>query len=410
VPIRKRLFFSFTIRVVTAAITAIAALCCSGGSAVLPPQPPDPALVSALSADLTDYLAQRSTVEHISAASLSVSLPGATTNIDVTAGSAQYGGSSPVTKASVFQVGSNTKAFTAAVILQLEAEGKLTIDQTVGHWLPQYPTWRNVTIKRLLDMTSGIATYDDTQAWQQSYSSAPTADVSPAQLVAFVDPKAPLAPGWTYSNTNYQLAAMIVERVTGLDYASEVYQRIITRLGLHNTYYYPSVAPTSITSRMVSGYFYSKNPSNAGLAALYGRDMRTLSLSWAGAAGGVISTPEDLTIFLRALYQGALLAPTQRRELLSIVSDRTGMPIDSTSSDDPVGFGLGVGQITSPLVDGTVWYYEGETLGYRMTYAYFLQANVVFAVGLNSQPTSSDDNIRFLVHAIYLSLRSAGKL
>ena len=97
----------------------------------------DTTLRAALQRDLNAHLAARSKIEHISAISLSISLQGERRNINVTAGTTQFGGSVPVTPEHLWQTGSNTKAFTAAIILQLEAEGKLTIDQTVSHWLPQ---------------------------------------------------------------------------------------------------------------------------------------------------------------------------------------------------------------------------------------------------------------------------------
>jgi D-alanyl-D-alanine carboxypeptidase len=375
----------------------------------------DDGLAAALKADLEHYLADRKAIEHISALSLSVSLPGKASNINVTTGTAQFDGGPAVTPASLYQIGSNTKAFTAVAILQLEAEGKLTIKQTVGDWLPQYPAWKDVTIERLLNMTSGIPTYDNVQAMQAVYAAAPSRNWSPADLIAYVYPGGKDAPapttGWSYSNTNYLLAELIIEKATGNSYAAELQHRFFDnpKLQLANTFYAPHLYPAAVTKRMVSGYFASNTPDNAGLSPLYGKDMRDLSLSWAQGAGGIVSNPEDVTHWSRALYEGALLPDRQRQELMTTVSQKTGEPLADVNPDDPHGFGLGVVHALLPPL-GKFWFYEGETLGYRMVYAWFPQSDVVFAVGINSQPNQKEDQVGKLMEAVYQSLHKAGQL
>jgi D-alanyl-D-alanine carboxypeptidase len=328
--------------------------------------PSDATLRASLQRDLNQYLSARSKIEHISAISLSVSLHGQPQNINLTAGRTRYGGATPVTPDNLWPIASNTKAFTTATILQLEAEGKLSIDQTVGRWLPQYPAWKNVTIRRLLDMTSGIPTYDFVPAWQRDYVKNPKRNFTIAELIAYVYPENnPNAPppthGYNYSNSNYLLAELIIERASGHSYASELERRFLqSDIGLNDTYYSGTQYPHDVLDRVVSGYFFSHDAEMAGLAPLFGKDVRDDTLSWGQAAGGMISTPEDLTRWARALYTGPVLAPKQRSELLSLVSMKTGKPIAKTSLSDPSGFGLGVSQSTAPEV-GTVWLYEGET-------------------------------------------------
>jgi D-alanyl-D-alanine carboxypeptidase len=375
----------------------------------------DQSLRTDLKADLQRYLADRRTIEHISALSLSVSLPGKASNINVTAGSAQFDGGPAVTPASLYQIGSNTKAFTAVTILQLEAEGKLNIHQTLGDWLPQYPAWKDVTIERLLNMTSGIPTYDNVQAMQVAYAADPARNWSPADLIAYVDPTTKGAPpattGWSYSNTNYLLVQLIIEKVTGNSYGVELRRRFFDnpKLRLGNTYFEPHLYPKSVSTRMVSGYFASNDPDNAGLSPLYGKDMRDLSMSWAQGAGGIVSMPEDVTRWSRALYQGGLLQPKQREELMTTVSQKTGKPITDVTADDPHGFGLGVVHAFLPPMR-KFWFYEGETLGYRMVYVWFPQSDVVFAAGINSQPNQKEDQSGKLMEAVYQSLHKAGQL
>src|SRR3954451_15383462 len=214
----------------------------------------DDAVASQLRADLDAYLQARGTAEHISAASLSVNLPGQRSTIDVTAGTTTFGGSVPVQPDSVWEIGSNTKAFTSVLMLQLEAEHRLSIDDTLGKWLPQYPQWRDVPIRRLLNMTSGIPTYDEQPTLQADYAADPHQDFSVEQLVDYVL-DAPATSGYSYSNTNYVLAELIIERVTGESYQQELYRRIIEPLGLCDVNYRPDVYPDSVTSREPAGYF-----------------------------------------------------------------------------------------------------------------------------------------------------------
>jgi len=145
----------------------------------------DDDLKSQLRADLEAYLQARGAAEHISAAGLSVNLRDHRSTIDVSAGTTTFGGSVPVRPDSVWQIGSNTKAFTSVLLLQLEAEHRLSIDDTLAKWLPQYPQWRDVTIRRLLNMTSGIATYDDQPAWYADYAADPHTYFSPERLVGY---------------------------------------------------------------------------------------------------------------------------------------------------------------------------------------------------------------------------------
>ncbi len=374
----------------------------------------DAALQTALVARLNNYLASRAKIEHISAISLSISLHGASANINVTAGTTRYGGGALVTPDNLFQIGSNTKAFTSAIILQLEAAGRLSIDDPLGKFLPQYPLWSKITIRRLLNMTSTIPTYDNDPQFAAAYVANPYRWFTPAELVQYCYPTTPgaLKPthGYSYSNTNYLLAEMIIEKVTGNSYQQEVQRRILRALDLSAMYYSPHLYPVAVTKQMVSGYFYNHSPENKPYFPLLGKDVRLFSLSWTQGAGGAVGSPQALSRWARALYQDDnFLAPAQRRELMTVVSTKSGKQLASTTPDEPRGFGLGVVEMTQKET-GTIWFYEGETLGYRMVYAYFPKQDAVVAVGLNSQPDSNQDHVGQLVVSVYETLRQAGKI
>lgn len=367
-------------------------------------------LQSELHKDLTDYLASRSSVEHISTISLAVSFRDTSQNINDSAGTTQYGGSVRVTPANVFHIGSNTKAFTAVAILQLEAAGALSINDTVGKWLPQYPDWSKVTIRQLLNMTSGIPNYSVSPAFDAALSANPMFKSTPAQLVAYAYPTLETTPGaaWAYCNTGYILAQMIVDKASASkDYETELH-RIINAQGLTDTFYQPYFYPPSVTQRLVSGYYV--NTDDTGLTNLLGQDISGFSLGWAQGAGGMIGTPEDLTKWVRALFEGNVLPQKQLQELESLVAIPSGQPISHTSLSQPRAFGLGVFQFTDPTY-GTIWGYEGSTIGYRATYIYFPNSGMIICAFTNSQ-TSAANNvfIKDLFPALYRTLKAAGRV
>ncbi len=362
---------------------------------------------TALKADLQRYLNAHRAAEHISAATLSVSF-GNGKMLDVAAGTTAYGGGQPVTPQSLFQIGSNTKAFTATLMLKLQTDNALSVGDTLGRWLPQYAPWQAITIHRLLDMTGGIETYDDVPAMLEAYSAKPFNFFSDAELVSYVDPRKPLQPGWHYSNTGYILASMIAQKASGgTSYADLLRSRVIAPAKIADLYYYPGIYPANLRARTVQGYFYSRDPDNAGLAPLFGKSVRDYSTSWAQAAGGIVATAHAVALWARDLYQGPILTTAERSELETLVSSKTGKPIEQATEEDPGGFGLGVSQVYKPGL-GRIWFYEGETLGYRMVHVYFPEQNLVFAFGLNSQPDKAQDHVGDLILSVVKTLKKYG--
>ena len=128
-----------------------------------------PSLRAALQTDLDAYLRKRSAPEHLSSLSLTVSLGKNIPAIRLTSGTSRYHAGSRVTPASLYQIGSITKAFTAVAVLQLEAQGRVSIDAPIGSYLPQYPAYAKLTLRQLLNMTGGIETYDNLPVWDKNY-------------------------------------------------------------------------------------------------------------------------------------------------------------------------------------------------------------------------------------------------
>jgi D-alanyl-D-alanine carboxypeptidase len=350
------------------------------------------AVTTALQKIVDDYLATNALAEGLTAVSASVSLPGGhEPNINVVAGlMSKVDGAPAITPDTLFPIGSITKSMTSTVILQLVGEGVLSLDAPIGRWLPEYPGWKDVTLRRLLDMTSGIPSYDQTDAFLRAMARGGIGRFfTPEVLISFTDPDLPGAPapttGFNYANVNYVIAEMIVERATGRSLDDHVRQRLLSGgHGLDATYYSSVAYPDSVLSRTVSSYMIADTADDKSgiLDPLYGIDLKAQDPSWARGAGAAIATPEDVTRWVRLLYTGDVLTEAQRTELTKLVSMTTGMPVAAATAEDRRAFGLGVGQTI--VDDVRFWFYEGEPLGARMFYGYFPERDLVIVIAVNS--------------------------
>ena len=237
------------------------------------------------------------------------------------AGVASVSTARPVPLDAEFRIGSVTKIFVATVALQLVGEGRLSLDDTVAHWLPGVVKGHGndgsrITIRNLLQMTSGIYDYVNdlpVLASAAGYEANRFRTYTPQQVVALAMQHPPLfAPGTSasYSNTNYVLLGMIINRVTGRTWGEEVHARIIRPLGLRHTST-PGTFPF-IVGPHAEGY------SSIGGKALI--NTTVLNPSAADAAGSMISTTNDLSRFDTALTSGRLLAPAQLTEMETTIA------------------------------------------------------------------------------------------
>jgi D-alanyl-D-alanine carboxypeptidase len=377
----------------------------------------EPSRPEKVQAALEGWLAERAPPEKVTgiAAYISLGDPGpAIEAFTGTIGRSPFDG--PISQGTLFQMGSTSKSFTAAVILKLEAASKLSLDDTIGKWLPEYPAWQDVSIRRLLNMTSGIPNYSETEAMSRLWVEEPQRDVSAEELVGIVYPSSsnrfPVTTGYHYSNTNYILASMIAGRASGKPFRDLVHELVIEPLGLHSTFYESGTYPEAVIRRLAHGYFENpactdyqpKDCQQSWNHPLIGRDVRAMSSSWTQAAGGAISNPRDVNRWMRAVFAGKVVPPKQQTEWLQMVSTRTGAPLAEVSSEDPRGFSLGLVQaILGPM--GAHWFYEGETLGYRTLYVWFAQDDILITVQTNSQPADGIDRLHDAVIAIYEAVK-----
>ncbi|REK87517.1 class A beta-lactamase-related serine hydrolase [Streptomyces inhibens] len=252
------------------------------------------------------------------------------------------------------RAGSNTKTFTAAVVLQLVGEGEVALDALIEKYLPNLVRGegidgRRITVRQLLQHTSGLPEYSD--AIGDLTGKARHTYLQPRTLLhAALAHKALFAPGtsWSYSNTNYLLAGLLVEKVTGRPLAEQITHRIIQRIGLRHTYF-PGAGDERIREAHPQSYFAAK--PGAPL-----ENITEMDPSWGWAAGQVISTPSELNRFFAALFGGKLLKPAQ------LVQMRTTVPAEGLGP----GARYGLGVTSTPLsCGGLMWGHGGDIPGYK---------------------------------------------
>jgi D-alanyl-D-alanine carboxypeptidase len=395
-------FESILRRLPTAAIACIVSLAIPAGA---PADVAPNGLRAALQTELDAYVKERGAKEHLSSLSLTVSFGDGRAPLSVVSGTTTFGGRVPVTPSSLYQIGSNTKAFTAVAVLELEAQHRLSIDAPIGDYLPQYPSYKRLTLRQLLSMTGGLESYDNTPAWYKAYTATPMANTSPDTLVRMVYPHIKFPPGtkYYYSNTGYMLAQEVVAARSPEKNFAKVMARIIASAGLKDTFYTSHLYPAPIARRVVAGYYENDDP---GFGKFIGANMSGYSLSWAQGAGSIVSTPADLAQWARALYGGAVLPAKQQRELLSLVSVKTAKPLAAATAADPAGFGLGVAQRFDPA-SGRFWFYQGETLGFRAAHLYFPASKLLVCIFANSRPVEAESKLQSLFAKVSASIAAA---
>ncbi|MFF2659715.1 serine hydrolase domain-containing protein [Kitasatospora sp. NPDC058032] len=253
------------------------------------------------------------------------------------------------------RAGSNTKAFTAVVVLQLVAEGKVGLDAAVDTYLPGLLRGdgfdgRTITVRQLLQHTSGLPDYmnapalaDFTTIQYRYFEPRELLDEALAQKALF-----PAGTGWDYSNTNYLVAGLIIQKVTGRPFGEEVTTRVIDRIGLRHTYV-PAAGDMTIHEAHPHGYL--RTDPGAPLV-----DYTVMDTSMAWAAGAVVSTNTDLNTFYGALLEGRLMPAAQLAQMLTTVPAEFLGP----------GIRYGLGIQSRPLTcGGLAWGHGGTSPGHR---------------------------------------------
>ncbi|WP_219463412.1 serine hydrolase domain-containing protein [Nonomuraea rhizosphaerae] len=292
------------------------------------------------------------------------------------------------------RVGSITKTFVATTVLQLSAEGRIRLDAPIGAYLPDLVPGglgRQVSVRMLLNHTSGIGDYakavlrtaDDLEALRRR-------TFTPRELVTIglsLPSTSPPGAGYAYSSTNYIIAGLLIERVTGHPYAYEIGRRVLRPLGLTHTYF-PG-AETHIRRAHSAAYVPLADGSL--------RDFSVYNMSWGWAAGEMVSTPHDINQFYRALLSGRVLPPALLAEMKTIVPD----PADPTA-----GYGLGLSYTALPC--GPAWGHIGGVVGHG-TFTFHsadgsrhltLAENLTFPPGTSQPATIGKARVNVIISAL----------
>ncbi|MEE2033515.1 serine hydrolase domain-containing protein [Rhodococcus chondri] len=303
-------------------------------------------------------------------------------------GTRVVGTDEPVTVDDHFRVGSNTKTMTGTVLLQLVQEGEVALEDPVSKYRPDIPNGDNITIAQILDMTSGLYNYSELPEFNARLDNDPGYVWEPAELLELGLAEPPYFPpgeGFHYSNTNYVLAGLIIEEVTGQDYITAVRQRIFDPLELADTSIPPQDVAT-LPDPHPNGYQFGTNVSTldsarlpddqiaaARAGELLPNDVTTASPSWTWAAGAAISTAEDLATYVEALVAATpplLDDALQQQRLDSLVA---------RNPDDPQSprYGLALASF-GPMIG-----HDGTTPGYQTFMGYDPERDITLVVLCN---------------------------
>ncbi|GAA3070079.1 serine hydrolase domain-containing protein [Streptosporangium carneum] len=306
-------------------------------------------------------------------------------------GTTELGTRTPPDADTRVRVASNTKTMTAALIVLLAQDGRLRFDDPVSKYVLDVPNGKNITVTELLKMRSGLYDYTDAPEVAAALDADPTRIWTPQEVLAIAFRHPPrFRPGtsYDYSNTNYALLGLIAEKAGGRPLAGQLQDRLFGPLGLRRTSL-PAADDNSIPGRHSHGYMYGGS-SYALVDKPYPADMRTAARngtlqpvdytdqnpSYATAAGGAISTADDLATWIRALVSGKVLnAEYQRQWLHSLQPEAPNRP-----GGQRYGYGIAY-QRFGP--NASMYYHGGELPGFNSFIGYDADNDVTLVIWTN---------------------------
>ena len=314
------------------------------------------------------------------------SFPGATLGVvlpngesfDLAVGFSDRENKTPMKATDRMPAGSVGKTFAAATAFQLIKEGKINLDDKIEkylggeQWFPRLPNAKDITVRQLMNHTSGLVRYEFKEQFTKDLTTNPDKVWKPAELVSYLlDEKAPFeaGKGWDYSDTNYIVLGMIIEKVTGRKFYDEANRRLLKPLKLTDTI--PQDGPR--LKGVVQGYAGPNNPFGGTDAMLVnGKFTVNPQFEWTG--GGYVSTAHDLARWAKMFYEGKAFSP----DLLPQVVDGVAAPMLGRESK------YGLGAIIRKTSIGTSYGHSGFFPGYMTDMMYFPEQKIAVAVQVNT--------------------------
>ena len=274
-----------------------------------------------------------------------------------------------------FAIASVSKTYTAALILALARDGRIELDAPARTYLPEAALDLRITVRRLLDHTSGLDDYFLHPPIDRALQAEPSAFWSIRRTLRYVGtPYFAPGTGWRYSNTNYLYLGLIAERVTGEPLATALRTRLFTPLGLDATWYQ---AVEEARRPLAHGYRFTSAARGAApidLSDGTGVAPFTSVITAAAGAGSIAATSSDVARWARLLYSGQALGPAMTAEMLG--------GVDATASYRPrVPYGLGVQAF--PIDDRLALGHSGRLLGFRSAVRHIPSESLTIAVLTN---------------------------
>lgn len=410
---------------------------------------------SAMNADSLDiqlqntiqqYLNQHRNQYHLSGTQLSIILPNEKSPRDYVVGTQEYGKQKPATTSMMFQWMSVTKEYTSLLIFKLANEHQFKVTDNLGKILPGHFSkdsknpwplkWKRITLIQLMNMTSGIPVYPmRTMDWTKQYSLEGLANIAgklantcKANLGCFY----PAGSKWFYSNTNYIILGLIVEK-----YTSESFERAINQYVLNPfkqksqsplyVYYMPTKLPKDLLNNMIHGSFDNQSPQEStGLSTGFSSvadtnpyypktwvDATNMNLSIGASAGALIGNMNTLAKLTDALYHNQLIAPASDLEQnAALMSNGHLVTNIKKQCVKQSCYAMGVLVLYAPSEGGLIWHYQGSDLPYNTLYFFIPSENVTIAIAQGTGATieSGDNSLINLAFKINTQIRQYLKL